>query len=266
MTGDAVAAFTVFWKYYEPRRDTLVSAAVTPTPLGAFYASMTPEQRELFGPRLIGAARGVTTTKSFDELDRAQRAIGTQFALAGISYDHVFLALFAFRDGVFDAIVRDVGADSEVMRGLMVYIEHAVVHIGSAYVHATTDIVADQRKQILELSVPILRIAPRVLLVPLLGELSTEKVAGLTTRILAALRDERAELLVLDLTGITRVEAQATSVLEGIVSAARLMGAKVIACGLSTEVAGAIVDRHIELPGVTILGDLTEAIAKCVAL
>jgi len=263
--ADPVAAFSAFWRYYEPRRDKLVSNAVTPTPLAAFYASMTPEHREMFGPQLIAAARRVGETKSFADLDRAQRAIGTAFAHAGITYEHVFAALFAFRDGVFDAIVADVGADSEVMRGLLLYIEHAVVHIGAAYVQTTMELVVAQRKQILELSVPILRIAPRVVLVPLLGELSNEKVTSLTARILAVLREDRAELLVLDLTGITRVEAQATTVLEGIVGAARLMGAKVMVCGLSSDVAGVIVDRQIELSGVSIVGDLTEAITKCVA-
>ena len=263
---DSVAAFAAFWKYYEPRRDKLVTKAVTPTPLAAFYAKMTPEHRELFGPRLIDGARSVATTSSFDKLDAAQRAIGTAFAYAGLSYDHVFSALFAFRDAVFDAIVAEVGADSDVMRGLLIYIEHAVVHIGSAYNATTNALVAEQRKQLLEMSVPILQIAPRVLLVPLLGDLSTEKVAGLTTRVLSALRGERAATLVLDLTGITRVEAQATSVLEGIVGAARLMGTKVIACGVSTEVANAIVDRQIDLSGLTLLGDLTEAVRRCLHL
>jgi rsbT co-antagonist protein RsbR len=219
--GDPLQAFTAFWQYYEPRRDKLVNKAVTPTPLAAFYARMTAEQREVFGPRMIEAARSVATTGSFDQLDASQRAIGTAFGYAGLSYDHVFSALFGFRDAVFDTIVAEVGADSDVMRGLLIYIEHAVVHIGSAYNTTTNALVAEQRKQLLELSVPILQIAPRILLVPLLGELSTEKVAGLTTRILGALRNERAAILVLDLTGITRVEAQATAVLEGIVSAAR---------------------------------------------
>lgn len=259
--GDPVAAFAAFWGYYEPRRDKLVSKAVTPTPLAAFYAKMTAEQRELFGPRLLDGARSVATTGSFEQLDAAQRAIGIAFAYAGLSYDHVFSALFGFRDAVFDAIVAEVGADSDVMRGLMIYIEHAVVHIGSAYNTTTNALVAEQRKQLLELSVPILQIAPRVLLVPLLGDLSTERVSGLTTRILGALHGERAALLVLDFTGITRVEAQATSVLEGIVGGARLMGAKIIACGLSTEIAAAIVDRQIELAGLTLLGDLSEAIS-----
>jgi anti-anti-sigma regulatory factor len=262
--AEDLTSFATFWEFYEARRDQLVGDAVRPTALARFYAAMTAEQKTVFGSDLVAAARKTIASGSFAPIDAAQRRIGIEFARSGVTYQDVFWGLFRFRDVVFDAILREDTVDSAVMRGLLEYIEHAVIHIGGAYNETTNELVADQRKEIVALSVPVLQIAPRVLLVPLLGKLAEERIAGLTTRVLAEVRDGRADTLILDLTAITHVEGRATDVLGVIVSAVRLMGAKVIVCGLPANVASAMVDRAVELQGVTIMGDLAEAVTRCV--
>jgi rsbT co-antagonist protein RsbR len=261
MITDA-AAFAKFWTFYAKHRDTVLPDAVAQRPvLAQFYASLTDELRELFGPAVVAAAERSIAEGQLTALEEAQRRIGIAFARAGMTYHDVFGAVFELRNVFLTLMDREDMRDPDVMRGLLVYVHNAVLNIGGAFIAARDEMLTQQRRQILELSTPVLQIAPRLLLVPIIGELTEDRLTSLTSRVLAHVRDARARRLILDLTGLAHADSRAASVLGQLVAACRLMGTQVVVSGISSEVATSIVEQEASLAGLDVAGNLEQAVA-----
>jgi anti-anti-sigma regulatory factor len=98
-----------------------------------------------------------------------------------------------------------------------------------------------QQQQLLELvttlETPVVALADGVLLAPVVGQLNSQRAAALTTRLLAAVSDQHARLVVLDIAGVTTIDAEVARSLLQSVQALRLLGCAVTITGISAEVA-----------------------------
>jgi anti-anti-sigma regulatory factor len=86
-----------------------------------------------------------------------------------------------------------------------------------------------------------------MLLVPIIGMIDTQRARALTEQLLGAVRDNRAKVVVMDITGVQAVDSKVGNHLVQTVEAARLMGATVIAAGVSPEIAQTMVTLGIDL-------------------
>src|SRR5439155_17377841 len=98
-------------------------------------------------------------------------------------------------------------------------------------------LIREQQVAIRELSAPVLQLRDRLLLLPLIGVLDNARARLLTENLLAAIRKSRALIVVIDVTGVPAVDTKVAHLLLQTVSAARLMGSRVIITALSAEVA-----------------------------
>jgi rsbT co-antagonist protein RsbR len=98
-----------------------------------------------------------------------------------------------------------------------------------------------QQQQLLELvttlETPVVGLAEGVLLAPVVGRLNGQRAATLTARLLRAVSDRRAQLIVLDIAGVTTIDAEVAQALLQSVRALRLLGCAVTVTGISAEVA-----------------------------
>ena len=117
-------------------------------------------------------------------------------------------------------------------------------------------IIRQQQEAIKELSTPVLQIRGRLLLLPIIGVIDTYRARFITESLLRAIRDNRARVVVMDVTGVATIDSRVANHLLQTVSAARLMGASVIVTGLSSEVAQSLVALGIELTKLNTVGDL----------
>jgi rsbT co-antagonist protein RsbR len=86
--------------------------------------------------------------------------------------------------------------------------------------------------------------------------LDTHRARGLTESLLRAVREHRAKVVVIDITGVAAVDSRVANHLFKNVAAARLMGAQSIVTGLSAEVAEALVVLGIDINRLNTVGDL----------
>jgi len=97
----------------------------------------------------------------------------------------------------------------------------------------------------------------RLLILPIVGEIDRQRARQLTEQLLHSIRSRRrAQVVVIDITGVPAVDSGVANRLIQTVEAARLMGARTIVTGLSAEVAQTLVDLGVELGKVTTVGDL----------
>jgi len=117
-------------------------------------------------------------------------------------------------------------------------------------------VIRQQQDAIRELSTPVLQIRERLLLLPIIGVIDTQRARFITDSLLRAIRTSRAKVAVMDVTGVVTIDSKVANHVMQTVAAARLMGANVIVTGLSSEVAQSLVTLGIELSGLNTVGDL----------
>jgi rsbT co-antagonist protein RsbR len=91
---------------------------------------------------------------------------------------------------------------------------------------------------------------------PVIGALDLERVAQLDDRLLAAVREQRARVVVIDVTGVPVIDSEVAARLLGTVAAVRLLGARVITTGMSAELAQALVALDIDTTALDSFADL----------
>ncbi len=103
-----------------------------------------------------------------------------------------------------------------------------------------------QQQVIRELSSPIIPIMDRIIVVPLIGSIDTQRARQTTRALLAGIREYRAKVVILDITGVPVIDGEIAEYLDKTIQAARLKGARVIVTGISDAVSEAIVDLGID--------------------
>jgi rsbT co-antagonist protein RsbR len=112
------------------------------------------------------------------------------------------------------------------------------------------------------LETPIIRAGPDVLLAPLVGSIDEARAAVMLDRILAKVQNAQARVVILDMTGVSRIDAQIAARFDRMIDAVRLLGARTILAGMRPEVAAALVALGGESPlrGAIAVRDVEQAI------
>lgn len=122
-------------------------------------------------------------------------------------------------------------------------------------------IIEAQAAQIQALSTPILEVWDKVLLVPLLGILDSERAERLSNALLEHIVSRQATYVILDSTGIASVDADVARRLIGIIDAVTLLGAKGVIVGIRRDVAISLVDAGVDIGRLSTLPNVRAALA-----
>jgi rsbT co-antagonist protein RsbR len=117
-------------------------------------------------------------------------------------------------------------------------------------------VIRQQEDAIRELSTPVLQIRERLLLLPIIGVIDTYRAQMITENLLNVVRTTRARVVVIDVTGVLTIDSKVANHLLQTVTAARLMGARAVVTGVSSEVAQSLVALGIDLERFNTAGDL----------
>lgn len=110
---------------------------------------------------------------------------------------------------------------------------------------------------------PIIIAGPRLLLMPLIGIVTSERTSRVMEVLLHRVVAERAKHVVIDVSGVTELD---TAVADHILSLGRaigLLGAATMITGIQPEIAQTMVSLRIPLDGVRTLGTVEEALEEC---
>jgi GAF domain-containing protein/anti-anti-sigma regulatory factor len=124
------------------------------------------------------------------------------------------------------------------------------------------EIIEAQKLAIRELSTPIIPVmdapggAGGIIVMPLIGSIDTLRAKDIMRTLLAGIREHRAKVVILDVTGVAIVDSGVANHLNKTIQAARLKGTRTIVTGISDAVAETIVDLGIDWSSVETLTDL----------
>lgn len=127
-----------------------------------------------------------------------------------------------------------------------------------------------EKSRLLELirqaSTPIAPVHDGILVVPLVGVFDSERAQLLTAKLLAGIGEARAQVVILDVSGVPVFDAEAAHHLVRTSSAVRLLGAQLIVVGLTPATARTIIELGLDLSGLTTLGTLQAGLDRALSL
>lgn len=117
-------------------------------------------------------------------------------------------------------------------------------------------IIDAQREALHHLSTPIIPLIDRLLVLPLVGSIDTARARKIMRALLKGIQTHRARIVLLDITGVPKLDDHIAEHLNKTIQAARLKGAQTIVTGVSDAVAETMIDLNIDWARLDIARDL----------
>jgi rsbT co-antagonist protein RsbR len=112
-----------------------------------------------------------------------------------------------------------------------------------------------------DLETPAIPLLQGVLLVPLVGQLDTHRAARITQAVLDAVVQQRAEVVIIDITGISAVDTSIVRRIERLARSVQLLGARTMLTGVSAAVAQTIAQQELDFSEIRTVGRLQDGVA-----
>ena len=122
------------------------------------------------------------------------------------------------------------------------------------------DILANLRKSHEELSTPVVQIWDHILALPLVGVLDTHRAKQVMDVLLTKIMETRAQVVVIDVTGVDTMDTQVTNHLIQTAQSTRLLGAECVITGVKPEVAQAMIHIGADMAKLATKRDLQEGL------
>lgn len=122
-------------------------------------------------------------------------------------------------------------------------------------------IIQAQAAALAELSTPVIPISDRILVMPLIGAIDSDRARQVLEALLHGIERSRAQVAILDITGVPLVDTQVAKSLIVAAQAVRLLGARVVLTGIRPEVAQTLVGLGVDLGDIVTQSTLQNGIA-----
>jgi rsbT co-antagonist protein RsbR len=199
-------------------------------------------------------------TGSVEALRAYARALSERIIHRGVETHEVLGIVLLLRDVLGRALFHHHQGDSELLDRVLDAYEPAAnriaVTVGVSFVAERERVIREQQAAIRELSTPVLQVRGRLLILPIIGVLDSQRARQLTEQLLGAIQHNRAKVVVIDITGVASIDETVANHLVQTVEASRLMGASAILTGLSSGIAQTLVDLGVDLGSMRTVGDL----------
>ncbi len=182
--------------------------------------------------------------------------------------DDPFSSIEAGLNIVLEDLRQEIAASADAARNLEAKVAERTADL-EEQLRVTShqkDLILRQRETIVELSTPVLSLWEGVLALPVIGEVDTRRGAQITKRVLEAIIERQADVVIFDVTGVPMVDTQTTQRLVQTMDAAALLGARCVLSGVRPEVAIALVSVGVDLSRIKACATLAAALEHAIQL
>jgi rsbT co-antagonist protein RsbR len=197
-----------------------------------------------------------TVTDLLDEVSRTR-------AVQGFSPSETATFVFTVKKPLFALLRKEYSTDAKQMADLSWAATELFDRLGlyttESYQKAREGVIMRQQQDLLELSTPVVKLWDRVLALPLIGTLDSQRTQVVMETLLQQIVQDGAEVAIIDITGVPTVDTLVAQHLLKTVTAARLMGADCIISGIRPSTAQTIVHLGVDLQDVMTKATLADA-------
>jgi rsbT co-antagonist protein RsbR len=204
--------------------------------------------------------------EALDDLVGERSIRGAHDGLAPTEVAHGVLALREALFGVLQSEHDDESIGLAVATAIAGrVVDSLALRTFDQYVEGREAVISRQGLQLLELSTPVVQVWEGVVAVPLVGTLDSSRAQVVMETLLDAIVDHRAQIAILDITGVPTVDTLVAQHLLKTVTATRLMGADCVISGIGPQTAQTIVQLGIDLTDITTRATLADALATALS-
>lgn len=189
----------------------------------------------------------------------------------GVGIDELMALLRSYREVIWDYIEKKISIDTmdhirhssvlKVNRIIDALLDQTAQIFGASYVNFNAQTMQVAKKAFIEVSFPVVALTDQVAVLPLIGELDEERTSRMIEIILPKCSTLKIEELILDLSGVPRIDTIVVNQLFQLKSALSLIGVTATFTGIRPALALPMVSLGICLNQLNVKGTLKNAIS-----
>ncbi len=153
----------------------------------------------------------VLETGSVEALQAYARNLSERIIPRGVETNEVVGIVLLLRDVLARSLFQKYKADFALLNRVLDAYEPAANRIANTvavgFVQERERVIHQQAEAIRELSTPVLQVRERLLILPIIGLVDSQRARQLTEQLLRGIRANRAKVVVMDITGVPSVDS-----------------------------------------------------------
>jgi len=134
------------------------------------------------------------------------------------------------------------------------------------YIAAYLETMTRHQAAIRELSTPVIKVYDRVLLLPIVGTVDTQRANQIMETVLVQVVEQQAKVIIIDIAGVAVVDTKVADHILQTTAAVHLLGAQTVLTGISASVARTVVQLGVEMRQIETRAKLSEGIEVALSI
>jgi rsbT co-antagonist protein RsbR len=135
-----------------------------------------------------------------------------------------------------------------------------------SYIAAYLETMTRHQAAIRELSTPVIKVHDRILLLPIVGTVDTQRAHQIMETVLVQVVEQQAKVMILDIAGVPVVDTKVADHILKTTAAVQLLGSQTILTGISASVARTVVQLGVEITRMHTRSKLSEGIELALSI
>ncbi|MCP8618089.1 RsbT co-antagonist protein RsbRA [Salirhabdus salicampi] len=171
----------------------------------------------------------------------------------GWPLSYLTIGIQSFRRVTVNFLLKDVDKQVEksyfvqIVQEVDLWIDPIINYLVNEYSGSWENTFSLQKLALKELSAPLIPVMEGITVMPLIGTIDTDRAKLIMENLLDGVIENRAEVVLIDITGVPVVDTMVAHHIIQAAEAVRLIGAKCILVGIRPEIAQTIVNLGIDL-------------------
>ncbi len=238
-------------------RQDLISETELRRQSAEFLSIFTPACR-------AGSLTDITTPEWRPVLDYLA-GVSRSRANLGFSPSETATFVFSLKQPLFARLRQEFGTDAAALAdevwSATILLDKLGLFTTEVFQKSREEIIKRQQMEMFELSTPVVKLWNGILAIPLIGTLDSARAQVVMENLLQSIVDTNSSIAIIDITGVPTVDTLIAQNLLKAASAARLMGAQCIICGIRPQIAQTMVYLGVEFGTVVTRATLADALA-----
>lgn len=212
--------------------------------------------------------KDIEDSESLRKITEILEDLSSKMTDRNITPSETALFVFSLKDAVFPILQEKF--DGKNMTLAMTKVNRFIDNLGlktfEIYLAAREAIINDQQRAFRTTSVPVVKVWNKIIMIPLVGILDSERTQLMMETLLEALEELQAKVAILDISGIPVVDTLVARHLISAASAVRLMGSECIITGIRAKIAQTLVQLGVDLGGFTTRMTMADGLHRALEL
>ena len=197
--------------------------------------------------------------------DWAQQT-GAGAAQYNVGIDELMKTIKVYREVIWEFVENQNHAELNFKSFLQInkiidsFLDQTAYVFSTSYVKQHAKNLSFVRQSMLEISAPIVSVSDNIAVLPLVGEIDTDRAKVLMETVLEKCSELKNTELIIDLSGVPIVDTMVADQLFKIAHSLNLIGVKPTFIGIRPEIAQAVVNLGIDFSNISTIGNLKQAL------